>query len=1060
MMHQDQNVAVNYGSMELPTYGWEKADPEPAFIREFTPRNQPIYPYTTQERISTTRELRTYKTVIFENDYLVVTFLPELNGRIYSAYDKINDRQMFYNNPVIKPCLFGLRGAWAAVGVEYNFPNSHSTTTLEPVPWMVEQHTDGSASFICGNIEHVSGMAWSVRVTLHPNHAVLEMESRLHNGTEFPHRFYYWINAAVPAYPDTQFIYPPSTRRLYTHPPMDISSLAYVDYPIHKGCNISFYKNVTRHFPVFAETIRDDFFGVYHHNLNSGLVHIADHTLVRGRKIWMFGNARDGKIWMDLLTENGVDYCELQSGPFTLQSDYRLLEPGHMHIQRELWYPVAGLDGFNAASEHLAANVIRSDRQVTLHLNATRLLEKVTIYVREGDRTIATATTSLDVLKPQTVTFDIDRTVEPGRFSVCINDHEGMPLLRYQDDVNIADCDKLVAQKNEDPLAQGLYLEQQGYSAEALQTYSNGKENTDCRLSIGRLKAASGQFDEALDDLHTVLAVEPDNAHAHYYAGLCHKHLGENDSASQHFSRCADLKSLAYNAVMQLAEIAVLQKQYDRAFTRLDSLTERSKSTSDAWALKAYVLRKKGQFDAARKSLSMAREIFPFDPLTIGESRFFDQKNFSNIFSHVNILDIVCRYISLNDFHEAMNVFDDYLKKNDKKSQSALGTYYHAWLGRQIAKPIDPTTQSSVWDLPFHLESEIVLKDALAIDADDDMARYYLGSFYASKGRWTQAITSFQAVTDKRYKYLASRACGLFWWKIKKDPQHAISFYEEALALESCTSKTLWEYDCLLEELKQSEKRLKMLASHRNMIVEDNRLLLRQAAALIASGDPDEALRILESNHFALCEGKHLSRSLFERACYDLAYTHEKAGDLSKAFACYRRPLTYPENLGVGKPAANMEAEWWYWSGMVLQKIGEIEKAQEYFEMGSRSGQELEIDFFPLQNVIPQHGPDQVDVGYWLNQLFRALCSFESGKNRQGQSLIERLDSFVQTKLADQRGGEPEVALLYFLRQYRLAHDSTVLNIVGDSRLIQNYSERIIRAIGMTRFNEIPANSV
>jgi hypothetical protein len=47
-----------------------------------------------------------YQTLIVENAYLRLTFLPELGGRLYSAVVKSTDQEVFYHNLVVKPSRY------------------------------------------------------------------------------------------------------------------------------------------------------------------------------------------------------------------------------------------------------------------------------------------------------------------------------------------------------------------------------------------------------------------------------------------------------------------------------------------------------------------------------------------------------------------------------------------------------------------------------------------------------------------------------------------------------------------------------------------------------------------------------------------------------------------------------------------------------------------------------------------------------------------------------------------------------------------------------------------
>ena len=79
-----------------------------------------MYPLPVTEKISDEKELKEYKALILENDYLYVMILPELGGRIQRAYDKSNGYDFVYYNLVVKPALVGLAGPWNSSVIEFN----------------------------------------------------------------------------------------------------------------------------------------------------------------------------------------------------------------------------------------------------------------------------------------------------------------------------------------------------------------------------------------------------------------------------------------------------------------------------------------------------------------------------------------------------------------------------------------------------------------------------------------------------------------------------------------------------------------------------------------------------------------------------------------------------------------------------------------------------------------------------------------------------------------------------------------------------------------------------
>jgi len=78
-----------------------------------------------------------------------------------------------------KKAEIGYRGAWAAFGIEFNFPVSHNWVSMSPVDFAFAKHDDGSAAVTVGNIDRVYGMQWTVELVLRPKSTVLEQRVTL-----------------------------------------------------------------------------------------------------------------------------------------------------------------------------------------------------------------------------------------------------------------------------------------------------------------------------------------------------------------------------------------------------------------------------------------------------------------------------------------------------------------------------------------------------------------------------------------------------------------------------------------------------------------------------------------------------------------------------------------------------------------------------------------------------------------------------------------------------------------------------------------------------------------
>jgi hypothetical protein len=153
-------VRVWEDTVSLPTYEEGPPDPNPPFDY-FAPRRI-NYPYTIRNNLTDRRVSKPWRALMLENEYLKCVVLPDLGGHLYSCTDKLNGAEMFYANPSIKLTQIGYRGAWAALGIEFNFPVSHNWMTTSPVDYAITTEPDGSGSVWVGNIDRVHGMQWTV----------------------------------------------------------------------------------------------------------------------------------------------------------------------------------------------------------------------------------------------------------------------------------------------------------------------------------------------------------------------------------------------------------------------------------------------------------------------------------------------------------------------------------------------------------------------------------------------------------------------------------------------------------------------------------------------------------------------------------------------------------------------------------------------------------------------------------------------------------------------------------------------------------------------------------
>ena len=384
-----------------------------------------IYPYTARTNLTDRRADRTWRTLVLENEHLKLTVLPDLGGRVYSCVDKANGAEMFYANPSIKYADVAYRGAWVALGVEFNFPVSHNWATVSPVDFGTVRDPDGGASVWVGNIDRPYGMQWRVELRLRPGSSLLEQTTTLYNRSDVRHRFYWWTTASVRAEGDSHILYPMEFSAAHHFADVDT-------WPVDSsGVDLSYPRNHLAGFVSrFVHGSREPFMGVYHPATESGMVHVADHHDMPGKKIWSWGWDDEGKDWRRALSDDLSAYLEVQAGLFRNQETYAFLEPQQLLRFRETWQPVRKIGGWSRANDEGVVHVRRGEGQaLRVGLNVTRPLRGGRVAVRDGTRTVREEPLTLE----PSGAFDraYPDLTAAGPYTVEIRDAAGRVLLAH-----------------------------------------------------------------------------------------------------------------------------------------------------------------------------------------------------------------------------------------------------------------------------------------------------------------------------------------------------------------------------------------------------------------------------------------------------------------------------------------------------------------------------------------------------------------------------------------------------------------------------------------------------
>lgn len=362
---------VTVSKLMIPTYAEPVAEELPMFAENRVHQRTSGRPYPNKVVMQvdrTERKDKEYTLVCLENEYLKIEILPEIGGRIYSALDKTTGYDFFYKQHVIKPALIGVLGSWVSGGVEFNWPFHHRASGFMPCDFHVEELADGTA--ICWLSEHdpIDRMKGMVGIVLRPGEKRFETRMRLHNRTSQSHSFLWWENAAVPVNEDYQIFFPQDVSYVNFHYLKSRTTFPIAGNGIFNGIpmeeerDISWHKNTKEATSYFASASDYDFFGGYDHGKKCGVVHIGDHHISPGKKMFTWAYNQLATSWENALTDTDGQYAELMAGSYSdNQPNFAWLEPYETKQFSQHWYPISQIGTPTYANLNCAFRIERGD---------------------------------------------------------------------------------------------------------------------------------------------------------------------------------------------------------------------------------------------------------------------------------------------------------------------------------------------------------------------------------------------------------------------------------------------------------------------------------------------------------------------------------------------------------------------------------------------------------------------------------------------------------------------------------------------------------------------------
>ena len=681
-----RDVRVWEDSRTIPTYEEGASDPNPPF--DLFSGTRFNYPYTMRTRLTDRRAPRTWRTLNLENEFLRVAVVPDLGGHVLSVVDKATGQEMFYANPSLKFAQVAYRGAWASYGIEFNFPISHTWVTVSPVDFATRTNPDGSASIIVANVDLVYGMQWRVELTLRPSRAALEQQTTLYNRSDVRHRFYWWTNAAVQVWDDSQLCYPMTYTA--SHGFADVDT-----WPVNApGLDLSRPGNHSQG-PVslFSHGSREPFMGIYHPRTGAGVAHYSPSSDLPAKKIWSWGTNADGLEWRKALSDDESAVAEIQAGLFRNQETYAFLEPHESIRFSEHWLPVHRIGGISRANAdavlHLARAKAGAGERLSIGLNVARTIRNGLLTV---SREATTPRQERVTISPRDA-FTAEIPVPPGGpWTVSLADATGRVVIEHTEgryDVTPAGQVRTGPQAawmpppapertEADILFAGRACELEGKLLKAYSAYQDGLArfpgSFELAKALGRLAADLGRFDEAAGHLERALARVSNDAEVQYYLGCARLAGGDAARSRDLFEQAAFARSMRTPALSQLVRLAARDGRLERALELVERAVQADPGAVRLGAFEVVLLRRLGRSGDARQRLAAWLGMDPTNGTLRVEGARLGRSD-QGLWAHLGsdpqrVLDVASDYMELGDWADAVEVLCASIRRGCRSTQS------------------------------------------------------------------------------------------------------------------------------------------------------------------------------------------------------------------------------------------------------------------------------------------------------------------------------------------------------------------------------------------------------
>ncbi|MBQ9796741.1 MAG: DUF5107 domain-containing protein [Clostridia bacterium] len=959
-------VVAKIEKLILPTYEEPPREELPMFAENRVHQRSSGNPYPNKIVARVDREHRVdkeYIAVRLENEYVSVVILPEIGGRIYSATDKITGYDFFYKQHVIKPALIGVLGSWISGGVEFNWPFHHRASGYMACDFHIEECEDGSA--ICHLSEHdpIDRMKGAFSIVLRPGERFFETRMRLYNRTNLPHSFLWWENAAVPVNEEYQIFFPQDVKYVNFHYLKSRTTYpiagngVYNGIPMKEARDISFHKNTREATSYFASASDYDFFGGYDHGKRCGVVHIGDHHVSPGKKMFTWAYGQLSKSWENALTDTDGQYAELMAGSYSdNQPDFSWLAPYETKQFSQYWYPIFEIGTPTFANLNAAFRIDRQSSLAKLHLQVCKAYPNAHVRVFDGESIYLDVTEALT--PDRAYKWSIGKI--PVFVSVEITDENGAEIAAYTeqsfDEYNMPDVITDMPEAAKMTSAQELYLagvhvdqyrdpatKPDAYWKEALKREIN---HIPSLIAMARYEYSLNHLQDALEYSKRALAAtcqynaHPISGEVYYVHAQILEAMKDFKRAYDHYYKAAFAADCVAKAMTRVAVLDVRKRDYREAIRHAEWALEYGNKNSLAHAVLVISHRELGENDAADRICDAVLASDPLDQMMRYLAKKADFYSAMQSDPAQTCLDLASDFDAMGRYADAKALLDDLIAQRPQFAYfivCCMRAYYGAMCGEATGDldlldsaeigPTYPVRRIEAEALAWGMEQ-----------SGNEECRMLLGCMLYHQREYRRAAELWQTCT---HSYIAKRNLAVAYFSHLGKENEALEIMRNLLQTRPEDEALLYETVVLMNKLGCNPKeKIDLIQSH--SVTRDD-VLTELAKSYNQAGEYQKAIDTLLSHAFVPCEGgEHAIADQYMFAYLAMGIQAMKAGDFAKALELLRCGQILPQSLGAGIWNHCKRIPLRYYAAICHEKLGNKEEAEAIYRYIS----ETEIEYF------------------------------------------------------------------------------------------------------------------